>query len=144
MRRDIVHIGADQLSYEIRGIVDLAKKIENFGQKIVWENVGDPINKGQKIPIWIKNIVKSKVDEDYSWGYCPTKGLVETREFLAKIASDKYGTNLSSEDILFFNGLGDAISKVYGQLKRESRIIGPSQHIQLTLLQKVHIRVMNQ
>jgi len=126
MRRDIVHIGADQLSYEIRGIVDIAEKIESEGQEIFWENVGDPINKGQKIPDWIKSIVKSKVDEDYSWGYCPTKGLLETREFLARRVNSKKGAKITAEDILFFNGLGDAISKVYGQLRRESRIIGPS------------------
>src|SRR5690606_16263076 len=29
-------------------------------------------------------------------------------------------------DILFFNGLGDAVSKVYGFLRREARILGPS------------------
>ena len=126
MRRDIVHIGADQLSYEIRGIVNIAEKIEYFGQEIFWENVGDPINKGQKIPNWIKDIVKSKVDEDYSWGYSPTKGLLETRNFLADRVNSKAGTKITAEDILFFNGLGDAISKVYGQLKKESRIIGPS------------------
>ncbi len=126
MRRDIVHIGSDQLSYEIRGIVEIAERIESLGQDIYWENVGDPINKGQKIPTWMKEIVKSKIDDDYSWGYCPTKGLKETREFLANRANKKSSSKLTPDDILFFNGLGDAISKVYGLLKRESRIIGPS------------------
>ncbi len=127
MRRDIVHIGAGQLSYEIRGIVDIAQRIENLGQKISWENVGDPINKGEKIPFWIKNIVKNTIDDDFSWGYCPTKGLLETRKFLAKRVNDSNSISyLDPENIIFFNGLGDAISKVYGFLKREARVIGPS------------------
>ncbi|MCA9497117.1 MAG: pyridoxal phosphate-dependent aminotransferase [Nanoarchaeota archaeon] len=126
MRRNIVSLGADQLSYEIRGIVGFAKKIERFGQKISWENVGDPVNKGEKIPTWIKNIIKDIVDDDLSWGYSPTKGIDKTREFLALIANREGNNRLNREDIVFFNGLGDAISKVYSLLNSNARVIGPS------------------
>lgn len=126
MRQNIVHIGANQLNYEIRGIVVIAEKIESLGQEISWENVGDPINKGQKIPQWMKDIVKSKVDLNSSWGYCPTKGLKKTRKFLAKKVNNRKKAHLDFDNIIFFNGLGDAISKVYGLLKREVRVIGPS------------------
>ena len=33
---------------------------------------------------------------------------------------------ISDDDIVFFNGLGDAVAKIFGFLKREARIIGPS------------------
>jgi len=37
MRQDIVHPGAGQLHYEIRGIVELAQKLEATGLKVIWE-----------------------------------------------------------------------------------------------------------
>jgi aspartate/methionine/tyrosine aminotransferase len=33
---------------------------------------------------------------------------------------------VSAGDILFFNGLGDAVAKVFGFLRREARVLGPS------------------
>ena len=36
------------------------------------------------------------------------------------------GRVLDPEDILFFNGLGDAVSKVYTYLNKNARVIGPS------------------
>ena len=33
---------------------------------------------------------------------------------------------MTPDDIVFFNGLGDAVAKVYGFLKREARVLGPS------------------
>ncbi len=42
--------------------------------------------------------------------------------------TDKAGKQCgaSPEDIIFFNGLGDAINKIYYLLRREARVIGPS------------------
>ena len=57
MRNNIVHAGADELTYEIREIVEVAKKIEKLGQTIIWENIGDPVAKGEKVPEWIKKII---------------------------------------------------------------------------------------
>jgi hypothetical protein len=54
MRRDIVPAGADSLSYEIREIVVIAEKLEKLGLKLTYENIGDPIAKGEKIVPWIK------------------------------------------------------------------------------------------
>ncbi len=49
MRNNIVHPDADKLEYEIRSIVEIAKKLEELGQKISWENIGDPVAKGEEI-----------------------------------------------------------------------------------------------
>ena len=126
MRNNILHIGAGELSYEIRGIVNVAKKLENLGVKIHWENIGDPVAKGEIIPDWIKSIIQELVSQNSSYGYCPTKGVEETREYIAELNNKRGGAQISPEDIIFFNGLGDAINKVYGLLRREARVIGPS------------------
>jgi len=126
MRNNIVHIGAGELTYEIRAIVDIAEKLNKLGIKTNMENIGDPIAKGEKIPVWMKEIVADLAMQDCSYGYCATKGLLKTREFLAERTNQRGGVQISAEDIIFFNGLGDAIQKVYGLLRRESRVIGPS------------------
>lgn len=127
MRRDIVHEGAKNLTYEIREIVIVARQIRALGQEITWENIGDPIEKGEKLTPWIKEIVHELMDQDASYGYCDTAGVIATREFLAnQINIREDGVQVSPDDLLFFNGLGDAVAKVYGFLKREARVLGPS------------------
>ena len=127
MRTDIVHIGAGELNYEIRQIATIAHRISKLSKKpIIWENIGDPVQKGEKIPKWIKEIVSQSVQEDISYAYSPTHGLLETKRFLANRSKERGGITLQEDDIIFFNGLGDAVNKVYYLLKREARIIGPS------------------
>ncbi len=127
MRNDIVYEGADELTYEIREIVEIAQKIEKTGIKIFWENIGDPVAKGEKIPEWIKNIIADTVkNDDDSFAYSPTRGLLETREYIAKERNLEGGIQIKPDDILFFNGLGDAISKVYTYLNSHARVIGPN------------------
>ncbi len=126
MRTTIVHPGAEELHYEIRAIVELAKKIEKTGVPIVWENIGDPVAKGEPVPEWIKEIVQKAAGENDSYAYSPTKGLLAAREYIAKERNLEGGIQITADDILFFNGLGDAISKIYGQLHPSARIIGPN------------------
>ena len=126
MRNNIVHQGPGELTYEIRGIVEIAEKIKSLGQEIYWENIGDPVAKGYQIPEWIKDIVKKAIDNNKTFAYNPTKGLLPTREFLAKKRNSKNGARITADDICFFNGLGDAISKIYTYLRKETRVIGPS------------------
>jgi aspartate/methionine/tyrosine aminotransferase len=45
---------------------------------------------------------------------------------LADLNNKRGGAQITAEDILFFNGTGDAIGKVYQFLRHTSRIIGPS------------------
>ena len=126
MRNNIVHAGAGELTYEIRGIVALARQVEAHGVPIVWENIGDPVAKGEPIPAWMKEIVRDLALKDEAYGYCPTEGVLSTREFLAELRNKRGGAQITPSDILFFNGLGDAISRVYSLLRRETRVIGPS------------------
>ena len=126
MRRNIVHLGAANLKYEIREIVAIAHEIERLGQAITWENIGDPVQKGETPPQWIREIVCELVDQRTSWAYCDSAGVPETREFLAGNVNKRKGVQVTTDDIMFFNGLGDAVAKVYGWLRREARILGPS------------------
>ncbi len=125
MRTDIVHEGADELSYEIRGIVRVAERLRTLGIDISWENIGDPVAKGECVPDWIKDIVADTMRDDASFGYSPTKGVLSARTFIAAERLRESGVTLDPEDILFFNGLGDAISNVYTYLRRSARVIGP-------------------
>lgn len=126
MRQQLLREGAKELNYEIRGIVKKAEKVEDLGQKIYWENIGDPIEKNCRLPEWIKDIIAGLVREDHTYGYCHSKGVLKTRKFLAAKNNALNGAQITSDDILFFNGLGDAIGKVYQYLVPTARIIGPS------------------
>ncbi len=126
MRQAIVSPGSGELVYEIREIVKKAHIIRDLGVDITWENIGDPVQKGIRIPAWIKSIISELVQKDETYAYTSTKGYLETRQFLADLTNKRGGIKISAEDILFFNGLGDAIAHVYGRLRPESRVIGPS------------------
>ncbi len=127
MRMNIVHIGAEELNYEIRQIAEVARRIaEMTGREIYWENIGDPVQKGEKLPTWIKDIVSEAVYDDSTYAYSPTRGLTEAREFLAARSNAQGGVQITPDDIVFFTGLGDAINKIYYLLRREARVSGPS------------------
>lgn len=127
MRTNIIHPGADELTYEIRAIVEVGNRIEKSGLPIYWENIGDPVAKGEPIPGWIKEIIADTVKNDPScFGYSPTKGLLATREYIARERNLEGGAQIGPDDILFFNGLGDAISTVYNYLNKHARVIGPN------------------
>ncbi len=126
MRKKLLRTGADELSYEIRGIVKKAEQLKKVGCEILWENIGDPVQKGAKLPSWIKDIVSDLAQQDSSYSYCHSKGVLETRQFLAKRNNALGGVQITEDDILFFNGLGDAIGKIYQYLIPPARVIGPS------------------
>ncbi|MBW1635239.1 MAG: pyridoxal phosphate-dependent aminotransferase [Deltaproteobacteria bacterium] len=126
MRTDIVHIGAGELTYEIRNIVNVGEKLQKLGLKTNWENIGDPIAKGEKVPEWMKDIVVDAVRQDHTYGYSSTKGVLSTREFIASQTNALGKVKIDAEDVIFFNGLGDAISKIFGFLKRTARVLVPT------------------
>ena len=126
MRTDLVSPGSGEMTYEIRNIVNVAEKLQKCGVKINWENIGDPIVKGETIPLWMKEIVACEAMNNDTWGYCHTRGLLETREFICELTSSRGGVKITPEDIIFFNGLGDAIAKIYGCLDAGTRVLVPS------------------
>ncbi len=126
MRRNIVWEGADQLHYEIREIVGTAHGLEKLGMSVIYENIGDPVQKGEEVPLWIREVVTELSARSSSYAYTATEGALKTREFLADHVNNRGGCKITADDIIFFNGLGDAVSTVFAFLKREARVIGPS------------------
>ncbi len=127
MRTNIVHEGAGFLEYEIRQIVEHANRMRGMGQKITWENIGDPIAMHEEVAPWIKEIVRDIVSQNESWGYCQTRGVQETRDFLAdQVNAREGGVQITPDDIIFFNGTADAIDKVYELTHRNARILLPA------------------
>lgn len=84
MRQRLLSEGANELSYEIREIVKKADQLKKLDLPIAWENIGDPIQKHHELPAWIKEIVANLVMQNDVYGYCPSKGVLETREFIAR------------------------------------------------------------
>ena len=126
MRQKLLNEGAKELSYEIREIVKKADQLEKLGYSVYWENIGDPIQKNCSIPDWFKGIIKDLLEENSTYGYCHSKGVLSTREYLADKTNKMKGAQITPDDILFFNGLGDAITKIYQYIEPTSRVIGPS------------------
>jgi len=126
IRRNIVHPGAGSLTYAIREIVQVAHRFRDLGVDMTYENIGDPVQKGEEIVPWIRDIIHQVIDENLAFGYCDTAGVPEARQFLADEVNKRGGARVTPDDIVFFNGIGDAVAKVYGFLRREARVIGPT------------------
>jgi aspartate/methionine/tyrosine aminotransferase len=124
MRFDIAKRGSG-LVYEIRHIVNVANSLRKYGIEPIWENIGDPVSKGESIPAWFKEVVYEVLQNDMSFAYSPTKGILATRQFLAERVNSRGGVQISPEDIIFFNGLGDAIARAYSSISVDARVIMP-------------------
>lgn len=124
MRFDIAK-GGSGLTYEIRNIVSVANELKKKGVDVIWENIGDPVVKGEEIPDWMKSILSELMEDDLSFAYSPTKGVLSTRKYLAEKVNSKGGVQITAEDIIFFNGLGDAIARAYSSIRVDARVIMP-------------------
>jgi alanine-synthesizing transaminase len=137
MRFDIAKSGTG-MTYEIRNIVGVASKLQEYGIDITWKNIGDPVEKGEKIPDWMKDVLTDLIQDDRSYAYSPTKGINETREFLAEQVNQRGGAQITKDNIIFFNGLGDAIARAYSSIRVDARIIMPEPTYSTHLLAEVH------
>ena len=125
MRQNILRADNALLSYPIREVVVIGKELEKLGDfSMIWENIGDPVAAGEKVPSWLQDIVKEQVVTDQSFAYTDTKGAIQAREYVLEHFSNK--KKCTVDDILFFNGLGEAINKIMGNLPKEARVLVPS------------------
>jgi alanine-synthesizing transaminase len=137
MRFDIAKSGSG-LVYEIRHIVNVADRLRKSGVEVIWENIGDPVQKGEKVPAWMRGVLTDLLQEDRTYGYSPTKGMDATREFLAEMVNRRGKAHITADDIIFFNGLGDAIARAYSAIRVDARIIMPEPTYSTHLLAEVH------
>ena len=125
MRQNILRADSALLSYPIREVVVIGKELEKLGKfSMIWENIGDPVAAGEKVPSWMHDIVQEQVATDQSFAYTDTKGAIQAREYVLENFSNK--KKCTVDDILFFNGLGEAINKIMGNLPKEARVLVPS------------------
>jgi len=117
LRRSIVHADAGQFKYEIREIVAVAEKLKSLGVEMrAWENIGDPIQKGERVPGWIKDIVVSLTATDATYGYTATQGNIDARDYLCRKVNARGGCQITAKDIIFFNGLGNAVARLFSTM----------------------------
>jgi len=125
VRQNILRADNALLSYPIREVVVIGKELEKLGDfSMIWENIGDPVSAGEHVPKWIHDVVQEQIATDQSFAYTETRGAIAAREYVLKHFSDK--KKCTVDDILFFNGLGEAINKVMNNLPKETRVLVPS------------------
>ncbi|MEE9309778.1 MAG: hypothetical protein V3U64_02050, partial [Cocleimonas sp.] len=108
MRQNILRADSALMSYPIREVVVIGKELEKLGDfSMVWENIGDPVSAGEHVPEWMHDVVQQQVATDQSFAYTETRGAIAAREYVLEHFSDK--KKCTVDDILFFNGLGEAI-----------------------------------
>ncbi len=125
MRQNLLRADNTLLRYPIREVVEIGKDIEKLGHfAMSWENIGDPVAAGESVPAWLKQLVHQEIDNDRSFAYTSSRGDIVARQYvLDNFSSDKVCT---VDDILFFNGLGEAINKILDNLPKEARVLVPS------------------
>ena len=125
MRQNLLRADSALLTYPIREVVEIGKQLEILGDfKMIWENIGDPVASGEEVPSWMHDVVQEQVASDRSFAYTETRGDNTAREYVLEHFSDK--KKCTANDILFFNGLGEAINKVMNNLPKETRVLMPS------------------
>ncbi|HID94062.1 MAG TPA: pyridoxal phosphate-dependent aminotransferase [bacterium (Candidatus Stahlbacteria)] len=128
LRNPLSHPDMHLMTYGIRDIVVVAQKLKKLGiPEIIGENIGDPVAKGQQIPQFIKAIIKETIENDTTFAYVDSKGVMEARELAVENAKEVWpNTSITVDDVLFSNGLGHAIDLLYSKKRRESRILCPA------------------
>lgn len=113
------------LTYEIRNIVEVANRVKEKGVDIAWMNIGDPIQQGEVLPLWMRTLLSEIVLDNSSYAYSPTRGMDEAREYIAARNNARGGAQITKDNIIFFNGLGDAIGRFYSVLGEDVRVMIP-------------------
>jgi len=125
VRQNLLRADSALLSYPIREVVEIGKQLEKLGDySMIWENIGDPVAAGEHVPSWMHDVVEDQVSSDNSFAYTETRGDSRARQYVLDNFSDKKKCTIN--DILFFNGLGEAINKVMNNLPKETRVLVPS------------------
>ncbi|MDO8626579.1 MAG: pyridoxal phosphate-dependent aminotransferase [Candidatus Magasanikbacteria bacterium] len=118
------------LIYGIREVVDLANKLTDLDPTLdlVWENIGDPVDKGWPVPPFLKEILKQEIDraDNRGFAYTHSRGNIATRKWAAEYCrSFCPAATLGYEDILFTNGLGSGIALLYQMIAPGGRVLEP-------------------
>ncbi len=123
--RTLTERKASELDYSIRTVPVGARQIARLaGREFEAENIGDPVAQGTHPPLWVRELVAAEVMKPESFAYVDSAGVPATREYLG--TRNRGPEELRPEDILFYNGLGDAIGALHEVLHSGLRILMPA------------------
>ena len=102
------------MEYAIRDIALSAKKLENQGQKIIYLNIGDPVQYGFQPPDNVKEALMKAIKNGQNY-YAPSEGLPELRQAIAEKEKAK-GLSVSEDDILVTNGVSEGLEMLMASI----------------------------
>jgi len=102
------------VEYAIRDIALSAKKLERQGQKIIYLNIGDPVQYGFQPPENVKEALMKAIKNGQNY-YAPSEGLPELRQAIAEKEKAK-GLSVSEDDILVTNGVSEGLEMLMASI----------------------------
>ncbi len=102
------------MEYAIRDIALSAKKLERQGQKIIYLNIGDPVQYGFQPPENVKEALMKAIKNGQNY-YAPSEGLPELRQAIAEKEKAK-GLSVSEDDILVTNGVSEGLEMLMASI----------------------------
>ncbi|HLC10096.1 MAG TPA: aminotransferase class I/II-fold pyridoxal phosphate-dependent enzyme [Nitrosopumilaceae archaeon] len=102
------------VEYAIRDIALSAKKLEKQGQKIIYLNIGDPVQYGFQPPDNVKEALVKAIKNGQNY-YAPSEGLPELRQAIAEKEKAK-GLSVSEDDILVTNGVSEGLEMLMASI----------------------------
>lgn len=104
------------VTYAIRDIVVVAKRLEAQGQKILYLNIGDPPVYDFETPSFLRQVVIDKIAQSNAGTknnvatYCDSMGILEARTAVAEYAISKGIRNITPDDVFIASGASEAIT----------------------------------
>jgi hypothetical protein len=136
MRFDIAKSGSG-LVYEIRNIVNVANRLKQSGVEVIWENIGDPVQKGEKAPLDAGD-PHGTHQRGPQLGYSPDQGDGGERQFLAESGSTGAARCRSRRRISSSSTAWAMRSQGLQRIRVDARIIMPEPTYSTHLLAGVH------
>jgi alanine-synthesizing transaminase len=103
-----------KITYAIRDVVEVAKKLESQGRKIIYLNIGDPLKYDFVTP---KHMIKAVEDNwAISSSYADSMGLLEARQAIAREAARLNIKGVTSDDVILTSGGSEGITMALGAL----------------------------
>jgi len=85
-----------------------AEELRRSGRKIIYLNIGDPVQYGFDTPPHIKEALKKAVDAGLNY-YAPSEGLMELREAVAEKENRVNGAQVDPDNVVVTTGISEAI-----------------------------------
>ncbi len=102
------------VEYAIRDIALSAKKLEKQGQKIIYLNIGDPVQYGFQPPDNVKEAFINAIKTGQNY-YAPSEGLLDLRQAIAEKENAK-GLSVSEDDIIVTNGVSEGLDMLMASI----------------------------